>query len=91
MAVWINPATTAMGSNAPSVKYLGRKKKPESESGISGIHEEETEKDTSSPVYPVWDVQPTVETQRREVVCGDGLCLSRPLEHEELRQDGYAL
>jgi hypothetical protein len=39
------------------------------------------------PIDPVGDVQRPVRAQRKEVVGRDGLCLARPLQHEELRED----
>lgn len=39
-------------------------------------------------VDPIWDVQGSVQTQRKEVVRRDGLRFAGTLEHEQLRQDG---
>ena len=41
-----------------------------------------------APIYPVWDIQSSVRTQRREIVRGDGLRLAGPLEHEQLWENG---
>lgn len=42
-------------------------------------------------VDPIGDVQSAVQTQGEDVVRGDGLGLSRALEHKQLGQDGDAL
>ena len=45
----------------------------------------------NSPVDPVRQIQPSVHPQRGEVVSGDGLGLSGPLEHEQLGKDSDGL
>ena len=42
-------------------------------------------------VYPVGDVQSSVCAKGKEVMGSDCLCLSSPLQHEELGQDGDGL
>jgi hypothetical protein len=51
--VWINPATTAIGSNAPSVKYLA--------TTISASPYAEW---ADKPIYPIGDIQPPIQSQR---------------------------
>lgn len=43
------------------------------------------------PVQPVGNVERSIRSERKDVVCGDRLCLACPLQHEELRQDGHSL
>lgn len=40
------------------------------------------------PVYPVGNVKGTIDPQSEEVVGCDVLCLTCPLQHEELRENG---
>jgi hypothetical protein len=47
--------------------------------------------DDNAPVYPVRDVQPTVCTQRGDVVRRDGFCFTCALDDEKLREDGNGL
>ncbi len=42
-------------------------------------------------VYPVEDVESTVGAQSKQVVAGDGLCLTCLADHEQLWQDGHRL
>lgn len=41
--------------------------------------------------HPVADVECAVEAEEKEVVGGDGLCLARLGDHEQLRHDGHRL
>lgn len=43
------------------------------------------------PEDPVGDVQGSVDSKRSKVVRRDRLCLSRPLEHEQLGEGGDRL
>lgn len=43
------------------------------------------------PVHPVGNVKTTVEAESCKVMGSDGLCFACSLEHEQLRQDSYAL
>jgi len=43
------------------------------------------------PVDPIGDVQGPIDAQRKEVMRRNCLGLARPLQHEELRQDGHTL
>ena len=38
---------------------------------------------------PVEEIERAVDTQRKQVVAGDGLRLARLAHHEQLRQDGH--
>ena len=42
-------------------------------------------------VYPVEDVQGAVDAQGKEIMGGDSLRFTSPLEHEKLREDGDRL
>ena len=43
------------------------------------------------PVEPIGDVKCPIRAERKDIMAGDGLCLSGPLEHKQLGQDGDAL
>lgn len=75
-----------MGSMAPfSVKYLTV------EHGQLLSERNENWSGSDVPVYPIRNIQAPVNSERGEVVCCNGLGLSRALEHEQLGQDGNRL
>lgn len=43
------------------------------------------------PVYPIRDIQGTVCSQGCQVMCGNSFRFARPLEHEELGENGDRL
>lgn len=43
------------------------------------------------PPYPVDEVQSSVESQEKQVVCGDGLSFAGLTNHKKLGEDGHWL
>lgn len=42
-------------------------------------------------VYPIWNVERSVDSEGSQIMCRDSLCLSGALEHEKLGKDSNGL